>query len=71
MMWGSWLKTNFQKLGLKNNRIFICSNVEKVESKYVSRKHIIDDMKDLIITIDGIESDYDSNFYISSIRWAR
>jgi hypothetical protein len=35
----------------------ICSHVEKIEVEYMKREYIVDEVDDLIISINGEESD--------------
>jgi hypothetical protein len=43
----------------------ICSHVEKIEVEYMKREYIVDEVEDLIISINGEESD-ESDFFLSS-----
>ncbi|XP_068897191.1 uncharacterized protein [Tenebrio molitor] len=43
----------------------ICSHVEKIEVAYMKREYIVDEVEDLIISINGEESD-ESDFFLSS-----
>jgi hypothetical protein len=40
----------------------ICSHVEKIEVEYMKREYIVDEVEDLIISINGEESD-ESDFF--------
>jgi hypothetical protein len=42
----------------------ICSHVEKIEVEYMKREYIVDEVEDLIISINGEESD-ESDFFLS------
>jgi hypothetical protein len=43
----------------------ICSHVEKIEVEYMKREYIVDEVDDLIISINGEQSD-DSDYFLSS-----
>jgi phage gp16-like protein len=56
MMSGKVAEGKFEAVTVKQWQN-ICSHVEKIEVEYMKREYIVDEVDDLIISINGEESD--------------